>query len=95
MTIYYAFQGLKITSASSGDRFNVVLAEPTSPRMVSDSSRSPPIDSPKKYEAASSGRKPKRVSCPLGLPLETGKGDKSNPDNDEVELRKKRGAIST
>ena len=86
-------QGLKITSVSSGDRFNVVLAEPTSPRMASDSSRSPPVASPKKHEAAASKRDRKRVSCPLGLPLESDKG--GNKDDDDVELRKSKGTISS
>ena len=88
------FQGLKITSVSSGDRFNVVLAEPTSPRTASDPSWSTPVASPKKCEAVPSRRGGKRISCPLGLPLESGKGGKKSDQNDDVELRKSKGAIS-
>ena len=68
---------------SSGDRFNVALAEPTSPK-------SPSVASPKKYDAAPSGRDAKRVSCPLGLPLDSGKDQ-----GEDVELRKSKGAISS
>ena len=76
-----AFQGLKITSASSGDRFSVVLAEPTSARITSNSPTSPSLTSP-------APTKPKR-SCPLGLHLDSGDGD------GDVELRKSKGAISS
>ena len=89
------FQGLKITSVSSGDRFNVVLAEPTSPRTASDPSRSTPVASPKKCESVPSRRDGKRISCPLGLPLESGKGGKKSDQDDDVELRKSKGAISS
>ena len=75
---------------SSGDRFNVVLAEPTSPR--TDTSRSPPVASPKRYESVPSKRDAKRISCPLGLPLESSQGGQGD---DDVELRKSKGAISS
>ena len=76
------FQGLKITSASSGDRFSVVLAEPTSARITSNSPTSPSLTSPAPTKA-------KRISCPLGLHLDSGEGD------GDVELRKSKGAISS